>query len=161
DKAPTVEPGKDDAGRKKYREAWKAWWNDHGSKMEVAKLEAASKMLGFTLVVLLDKGKVIDLDSTNKPRFELAGLDFPLDVQLLDDDRGLVAEHDGNRVSERSKKGEVVWEKKVDSPLAAQRLPGGNTFICSRTHLLEFDKDGKEVFSYANPGGDQFMRATK
>src|SRR5262249_41595568 len=50
DKAPTVEPGKDDAGRKKYREAWKAWWDEHGSKADVAKLEEASKALGYTLV---------------------------------------------------------------------------------------------------------------
>src|SRR5262249_29224851 len=117
--------------------------------------------LGYTLVVLLDKGKVIELDNANKPRLELEGLEFPLDVQLLPGDHVLAAEHNGNRVTERDKKGEVVWEKKVDSPRAAQRLPSGNTFVGTRTQLLEFDKDGKEVFSYSSPRGEQFMKAMK
>jgi hypothetical protein len=161
DKAPTVPPGTDEAGRKKYREAWKTWWDDHGSKADVAKLEEAGKPLGYTLVVLLDKGKVMELDKDNKPRLELEGFDFPLDVQLLPGDHVLVAEHNGGRVTERDKKGAIVWEKKVDGPLAAQRLPTGNTFVCSRTQLLEFDKAGKEVFSYSSPRGEQFMKAMK
>jgi hypothetical protein len=161
DKAPAVSPGTDDAGRKKYREAWKSWWNDHGAKIDLAKLEEATKTLGFTLVVLLDKGKVIDLDNANKPRLEFDGLEFPLDVQLLPGDHLLAAEHNGGRVTERDKKGDVVWQKKVDSPLVAQRLPNGNTFICTRTQMLEFDKDGKEVFTYTSPRGEQFMKAMK
>jgi HEAT repeat protein len=161
DKAPTVYPGRDEAEHKKYREAWKTWWTDHGSKLDLAKVDEANKPLGYTLVVLLDKGKVIDLDNKNKPRFEIENLEFPLDVQLLPEDHVLVAEHNGGRVTERDKKGEVVWEKKVDSPLVAQRLPNGNTFVCTRTQLLELDKSGKEVFNYSSPRGEQFMKAMK
>ncbi len=43
DKSPTVAPGTDDAGRKKYREAWEAWWKDQGPKLDVAKLEEAAR----------------------------------------------------------------------------------------------------------------------
>lgn len=161
DKAPAVYPGNDDASHKKYREAWKAWWNEQGAKLDLAKIEEANKPLGYTLIVLLDKGKVIDLDNMNKPRFEIGDLEFPLDVQFLPEDHVLVAEYNGNRVTERNKKGEIVWEKKVDAPLVAQRLPNGHTFICTRTHLFEFDKDGKEVYSYTSPRGEQFMKATK
>ena len=161
DKAPAAYFPNDEAGHKKHREAWQAWWTEQGSKLDLAKLEETSKTLGCTLVVLLDKGKIIDLDNANKPRFEIDNLDFPLDAQLLPDDHVLLAEHNGGRVTERDKKGEVVWEKKVDMPLVAQRLPNGNTFICTRTQLLEFDKAGKEVFNYSSPRGEQFMKAMK
>src|SRR5262249_28378043 len=76
--------------------------------------------------------------------------------------RILVAEHDAGRVTERDLKGEIKWEYKTEEPLAAQRLPNGNTFVVSRRQLVELDKDGKtEVFSYARPDGGLFMKAQK
>src|SRR5262249_31807925 len=57
--------------------------------------------------------------------------------------------------------GNVLWEKKVDGPLAAQRLPNGNTFIATRYELLEVNRDGKQVFSHARPGEDLIMKAQK
>ena len=99
DKGPSIYPGSDEASRKKYHEAWKAWWTEHGEKIDLTKLEEAGKTLGYTLVVLIDKGKVIDLDNANKPRFEIGDLELPLDIQLLPDDHVLVAEHIGNRVT--------------------------------------------------------------
>jgi len=46
---------------------------------------------------------------------------LPLDVQLLPGDRVLIAEHDGGRVSLRSKTGEGLWERKLLQPLVALR----------------------------------------
>src|SRR5262249_20243011 len=43
----------------------------------------------------------------------------------------------------------------------AQRLPNGNTFIGTRTRLFEVTREGKEVFTYARPGGEMFMRAAR
>jgi hypothetical protein len=162
DKAPTQVAGSDAATRRKYREAWEAWWKEHQAKVEPALLARAGKSLGFTLVVLLDVGQVMDLDAANRPRWRIDGLGFPLDVQLLPgDERILVAEHNANRVTERDTKGRVVWEHRVQGPLAAQRLPNGNTFITTRNRLMEVDKDGKEVSGYSRPGGDMFMKAQK
>jgi hypothetical protein len=161
DKSPPEPPGADDASRRKYREAWAAWWKENGPGLDAAKLEEATRTLGCTTVVLLDKGTIIDLDATNKPRFEITGLEFPLDAQYLSGDRVLVAEHNGNRVTERDKTGKVKWEKKVEGPLVAQRLPNGNTFIATRTALIEVDKEGKEVSNYVRPRGEQIMRAQK
>lgn len=160
-KTPPEPPGTDEASRRKYREAWAAWWKENGPGLDAAKLEEATRTLGCTLVVLLDLGRIIDLDGANKPRFEIGGLEFPLDAQYLPGDRVLVAEHNGNRVTERDKTGKIVWEVKVDGPLVAQRLPNGNTFIAQRTSLLEVDKTGKEVFRYVRPRGEQIMRAQK
>src|SRR5262249_41992077 len=56
---------------------------------------------------------------------------------------------------------EVVWEKEISSPLMAQRLPNGNTFIANYTQLLEVDRAGKVVSTQAPPDGDTIMRARK
>ena len=59
----------------------------------------------------------------------------------------MVAEHNGNRVTERNRNGEIVWEQRVPQPLAAQRLPNGNTFIATQTQFVEVDPSGKPVMT--------------
>jgi HEAT repeat protein len=162
DKAPAEAAGADAPARRRYREAWEAWWKQQQARIDPAALEKASRTLGFTLVVLLDAGQVIDLDGGNRPRWQVGGLMFPLDVQLLPgDERILVAEHRGNRVTERDLQGRVLWEYAVPGPLAAQRLRNGNTFITTRERLLEVNRLGAEVFSYTRPTGELFMKAQK
>jgi hypothetical protein len=150
DKAPQTPGGADDASRRKFRDAWAAWWKDSGKDLDLAKLEQAAKTLGFTMVVLLDAGKVVDLDASNRVRWSIEGLQKPLDAQMLAGERVLVAEHDADRVTERNRKNEILWEKQITGPLMAQRLPNGNTVIATRTQVVEFDKTGKTVFTY-NP----------
>ena len=161
DKSPTVAPGTDEAGRKKYREAWEGWWKEHGPKVDVARLEEAARSRNYTMVVLLDKGTVLDLDEGNKERWRVEELRLPLDAQILPGERVLVAEHDGGRVSERNRTGEVLWQHRIDMPLVAQRLQNGNTFIATRTQLIELDRDGKVVFNHFPPSGELIMRAQK
>jgi len=86
---------------------------------------------------------------------------FPLDVQPLPGDRVLLAEQEANRVTERDHKGNVVWERKIEAPLVAQRLRNGNTFIANRNLLTEVDREGKQLYSHALPGGTFVMRAAK
>jgi hypothetical protein len=65
-------------------------------------------------------------------------------------------------VTEReTKTGQIVWEHPVDSPLVAQRLANGNTFIATSSGMIEIDKTGKEVFSYAPRNGEYIMKAEK
>lgn len=161
DKAPNVPPGSDDAGKKKQVEAWLAWWKEAGDKLDPARLADAARTLNYTLVVLLDLGRIVYLDERNQPVWQIENLQFPLDAQLLPGDRVLVAEHNGNRITERNKKNEILWEKKLEGPLVAQRLPNGNTFIATRTSLLELDKAGKEIFNYQRPGGELIMKAQR
>jgi hypothetical protein len=159
---PATVYGTDADARRKYRVAWEAWWKERSGKLEPASLERASRMLGFTTVVLLDEGVIEDLDADNRPRWKIDNLSKPLDAQLLPgDERILVAEHSANRVSERDVKGKIVWKHSVIGPLAAQRLSNGNTFITTTQELMEIDKNGKEVFRYSRPDGGAFMRATK
>jgi HEAT repeat protein len=160
--APYDRVGADPAVRQRRRQAWEAWWSENRERLAVAQLRNATRTLDDTLVVLLDRGEVVYLDAANRPVWTIRGLALPLDAQLLPGrDRVLIAEHDGNRVTERDLKGDVKWEFKEEECLAAQRLRNGNTFIASRRRLLEVDNDGKEVFSYTRPDGGIFMKALK
>jgi HEAT repeat protein len=161
DKAPTVPAGTDEAGRRKYRDAWAAWWREQGPKVDLDRLDATPALHGYTMMILLDQGQLLEVDANNKERWHIDGLQFPLDAQMLPGDRVLVAENGANRVTERNLKGEVLWEVKTEAPLMAQRLPNGNTFIGTRTRLLEVTREGKEVFNYTRPGGEMFMRAAR
>jgi hypothetical protein len=159
---PSGMPVADQSERHKYREVWETWWKDHQDRIEPSHLQQASRSLGYTLVVLLDRSTIALLDRAKESRWTIGDVQMPLDVQLLPGEkRVLVAEHQANRVSERNLRGEIVWKKTIEEPLAAQRLPNGHTFIATRTQLLEVDKDGKVVFTYSRPDGGNFMRAVK
>jgi HEAT repeat protein len=159
--APAVPLGRDDLSRSKCRAAWAAWWKDNAVRADLSRIEGADRPLGYTLIVMINAGEVIELDAHDRKRYGVSGLVLPLDAQMLPGDRLLVAEHDGNRVSEWNRKGELVWEYKVETPLMAQRLTNGNTFIASTYRLLEVDRQGKEIFNYSRPGGEPFMKALK
>jgi hypothetical protein len=161
DKAPDAVPGNDAESRRKYRDAWARWWKDEGGALDMARLDAAGRFLGYTMIVLLDAGRILEVDAANKPRWQIDGLGFPLDTQYLPGERVLVAEYKAGRVTERNRKGDVLWEKRVDDPLAAQRLANGHTFIATPFQLLEVDGSGKQVFSYVRPQGDRIMKAQK
>ncbi|HXG12588.1 MAG TPA: HEAT repeat domain-containing protein [Gemmataceae bacterium] len=160
DQAPTTAPGSDAVSRRKYRDAWADWWAKQGEKSDLARLDPP-QLHGYTMVILLDQGRLMELDAKNRPRWQIEGLQFPLDAQLLPGERVLIAEQAGNKVTERNLKGEVLWQKQVPDPLVAQRLPNGNTFIATRTQLLELDRNGKEVFSHIPPAGELIMRAQR
>jgi HEAT repeat protein len=165
---PSVSLGPDAASRRKYRDAWLAWWKDNGQSVNLAKLRQRPRLLGYTLLVLLDEGKVLEVGPDNRSRWEISDLKLPLDAQMLPGDRVLIAEYYAQRVTERNTRGDILWSQHVVSPLvaqggplAAQRLPNGNTFIVTDSQLLEVDRDHKEVFSYSLPGGQRIMKATK
>jgi HEAT repeat protein len=162
DKAPAGDATANPSSRQRYRDDWKKWWDAEGGKLDLAKLEEATKPLGYTLVLLLDQGKATELDADKKPRWTVEGLEFPLDVQVLPNDRLLSAEHSGNRVTERDvKTGKVVWEYKITHPLVAQRLPNGNTFIAWQQGALEVDRAGKMIWEYTPANGETIMKAQK
>jgi HEAT repeat protein len=160
EKSPVL-AGSDTASRKKYRQAWEAWWKDHGAKIDLAVLEEHARYLGHTTVVLLDVKQVVDLDASNRVRWTIDNIQSALDVQRLPGEKVLLAEYGANRVTERDSKGTILWEKAVPEPLVAQRLANGNTFIANSAGLIEVDRDGKEVFNYNRPAGEEIKRARK
>src|SRR5262249_37550656 len=68
--------------------------------------------------------------------------------------RVLVAEHGANRVTERDRKGNILWQHGLTSqPVSCQRLPNGNTFIATYQELLEVTPDNKVVYRYPTGNG--------
>ncbi|GIW80496.1 MAG: hypothetical protein KatS3mg105_2303 [Gemmatales bacterium] len=161
DDAPHVALGRDEAGRKKCRDAWADWWRQHEGKFDPARLAETRKLLGYTLLVMLDQGRVFEVDQKNKVRWSFNGVQFPLDVQYLRNGHILLAEMNADRVTERDQTGKTIWSRSVPGPLMAQRLPSGNTFIANRVQLLEVDKTGKEIWTLTPPNGETVMRAKK
>jgi outer membrane protein assembly factor BamB len=129
------------------------------SKISDALLTVSARNYGKTLVVLLDAGKVIMLDSSNNILWKIDGLQFPLDAQILTDETVLIAEHQGNKVTERNKKGEILWEKKIDGPLAVQKLEDGSIFIASKSNVVFVDQKGKELSEFTPPNAEPIMKA--
>jgi hypothetical protein len=162
DKAPAVTSGSDAESRRVYRDAWALWWKDHGDNADLARLTQPAQLLGHTMIVLLDEGKLEELDRAKRVRWKIEDLAFPLDAQFLPGDRVLLAEQAANRVTERDLKGNIVWQKQILEPLMAQRLPSGATLIANRQQIIEVDREGKAPpATYTRPNGENIMRAQK
>jgi len=157
---PQVSLGNDEASRKKCRDAWSAWWKANEAKVDLALLQETPRLLGYTLVALLDEGQVVELGPQKQRRWAVDNLAFPLDIQTLPNGNVLVAEYQASRVAERDPKGEIVWEKRIVGPLVGQRLRNGNTFIATDSLLIEVDAKGKEVMTITLPG-ERIMKAMK
>lgn len=151
----------DPAVRRQCRAEWAAWWGKHGKGIDMARAFRGRELLGYTTIVLLDRGQILEVDAKKRERWKIENVVFPLDVQYLPGDRVLVAEYHVNRVTERDLKGKILWEKRFVTPQMAQRLPNGNTFICSDTLMVEVDREGKEVFTHGTENGDRIMKAVK
>jgi HEAT repeat protein len=158
DKSPPSLTATDDASRKKARDSWAEWWRLNKDKVDLSKFDQPDHLLGLTLVALMGRGRntgsVMELGHDGKPRWQIDGLNIPMDARMVGSDRVLIAEYSGGQVTERNTKGEVLWTQKVPFPLACQRLVNGNTFIVTRNQLLEVNRAGKEVFTHARPTSD-------
>jgi HEAT repeat protein len=150
EKAPTLELEGDDNARKKCREAWLAWWKDRGAKLDMARIDSAPRLHGYTVIgQYTNTGmvEVVEIGRDGKKRWSITGLTYAYDMQMLRGDRLLIPEYSSSRVTERDFKGNVKWELNVQNPINAQRLPNGHTFVAGRNRLVEVDRNKKEVFS--------------
>lgn len=144
--APAAPLGRDTASQQKCRNAWQLWWREHGEHVAMAALQDRERQLGYTLLVLLSDNRVVEWDRDGKPRWQINGLASPLDAEVLPGRRVLIAEHDSKRVTERTLRGEILWEKTFpEPPIHAQRLADGSTFVVTRKQLLEVDRAGKRT----------------
>jgi hypothetical protein len=158
DKAPEAPKPGDPAARRLYRDAWSAWWREHGNGVDLAaNLDPQRRLLAGTLIAQIDGdriGQVLELGADGKPAWSIGNLQFPVDVQVLPGKRLLIAEYVETKITERDFKGRVLSQKYLSSaPVNVQRLDNGNTFIATKAQLLEVDPAGKEVsiITQANP----------
>jgi HEAT repeat protein len=165
DRAPADLPsgdGEDNANRKKRHTAWADWWKANGERVALVDrypASAAERYHGYTLLVQIQTNSVVELGTDHKPRWQLNGLLGPQDAEVVGPDRVLVAEHNGQRVTERNLRGDILWQKQIPTgwPIRVQRLRNGHTFIVCRNMLLEVDRAGREVYSINRPANDVVM----
>jgi HEAT repeat protein len=143
--------------RKKCREAWEKWWKANEAKVDLAKLKTEEPLRGLTLTTEYDGdegGRVWEFGPDGKVRWQIKNLSGPNDVQLLPGGRVLVAERNGNVVTERDREGKVLWEYKVqNNAIAAQRLPNGNTLVCTFNELYEVSPEKKVIHQHMDQNG--------
>lgn len=153
DKAPLATMGEKPEERKRYRDAWADWWKNNAASTDLAKLISSPGYLGYTLLIEVSNnnsiGRVAEVGRDGKIRWQIGNLHYPVDAQVLPGERVLVTEWDGNKVIEYDFRGNQIWKKEGFTGRAtnSQRLPNGNTFICTTNELLEVDRTGKAVYT--------------
>jgi HEAT repeats len=154
DKAPESSPGDDAASRKRHRDAWASWWDANKGSADLGRLTASPTMLGYTLMAQINlnqnMGRVAEYDRAGKVRWFIDGINFPLDARMIGNNRVLIVEYQGLRVTERDLKGTIIWQYQGlgNNPISAQRLPNGHTFIATMAEIIEVDRDRKEYLRY-------------
>jgi HEAT repeat protein len=152
DKAPNEVVSTDAASRTRVVEAWTKWWNEIGKTIDLARIDLHDREGRFFLIVESwnragKGGRVMEVDPTGKVRWEIAGLTWPIDAQLIRGGNVLVVEQNV-KVSERTRGNKVVWEKPFPSVFHAERLADGSTFIAQRNQLQIIDRAGKQTFNH-------------
>jgi HEAT repeat protein len=143
--------------REKCKTAWEGWWKVNAARVNLTR--TTQPRLFRNLNIICDcnivglTGRVWVCGPDGKERWRIDGIKNPADVELLPGDRYLIAECQGYVVTERDRKGTVLWEHKVKSnPVSCQRLRNGNTFIATYNEILEVTRAGKVVYSHNKPG---------
>jgi HEAT repeat protein len=156
EKAPKAPSDGGEEGRKKYADAWLAWWKAEGATVDLGRRHTTEELwLGHTLIMVGGHdGKVIELGRDSKPLWRIDNVPFPVDGWVLPGNRVLIAEWNGAKVTERDFKGKILWEKAgTGRPTTVQRLPNGHTFIATDSVLFEVDRGGTVVLNLTDLGG--------
>jgi hypothetical protein len=153
-----VPPGCDDEDAARRHAAWEGWWAAHGRTLDLRRTGRPTRSLGYTLIAQLSlqgEGEVLETDATGRVRWRRKGLHHPIDVQLLNGDRFLVAEHESRTVTEKTLEGKVLWQRTVPGVLlGARRLESGRTFVVTRDRVFEVDAEGGESHAVDRPSAD-------
>lgn len=158
----------DDAARGKYRDAWAAWWKRHGDRVDLTKIDLTPRWHGYTLAVCFlsvrgrgaRSGSILELDGQGRTRWQIQGLNRPVDAQVLGENRILVTEYIPGQITERNRNGDVLRRLNInENPLSARRLPNGHTFITARNRVFEVDRDDKEVWSVTGNRAEMIVAA--
>jgi hypothetical protein len=153
---PAVSLGPDKAGREKARDEWKKWWEANEKKVDLTKLDQESSF-GLTIVCELQArggqiGRVVALGGDGKERWNVKGLNTPLDAVPLAGKKVLIAEHNRNRIVEREIDGKEIWSENINQPVNVGRLPNGITWAVGRNQIIEWERgdksNKKQVFTF-------------
>lgn len=137
-------------------DAWSKWWKHRPAQADIKALSSKRPESGQIVLTCSGTGvknaKIIGLGPDKELVWQIEGLRYPVDVQILGKNRVLIAEYLGRRVTERDLKGNILWDRSVPLPIACQRLPGGLTFIACRQQLMVVDRQGRDTLAYYHTG---------
>jgi len=153
-----VMPDTDDAKAwARYRENLAGWWKEKGEKVDLKKVDFDGVGRAYMIACYYSYngkqrgGKVIELDKDGKiikHELELEQIAYPYFAAKARNDRILICDWQGAKVSERDlKTKKVIWETQANPnsrPVSAERLPNGNTLIVGQNSVIEVNREGKE-----------------
>lgn len=160
-KAPGSLQSQDPSHRRAAAQQWQAWWVHNAAAIDLTRIDFDHPRRGYTLFCEYDGGPrggcVWLAGRDGKPRWEVSGLLGPNDARLLPNGRILIAERNGNRVTERDRKGNILWEKRVEGgAIACQRLHNGNTLITTWSDVIEVERSGRVVWRFTHSRGMRY-----
>lgn len=155
EKIPFVLTADTPEARQKSKAAWLDWWNKNGEKIPLTRLTSEPALRGLTLIGEVDGNpgnRVFEVDREGKKTWELRNCGGPVDVQALPNGNILIAEYYTSQVTERNRKGDIVWKSPPlgGNATSAQRLPNGNTLVSTHQGVMEFDRSGKRLGEFPN-----------
>jgi hypothetical protein len=175
DSKPDAKFGKSDEQLKKAKDAWTAWWGKKGEKLDLVKFDFKPRITGFTDIIEYDyRGygvyRVVTLGPDLKEKAKIGGtgvnqINYPSDVKKLANGNYLIAEQNGNRITERDSTGKIVKTTNVSQPLSIDLIPDGGIVVVCRNQVVQFDKEMKTTWTFQRaqydimggrrlPGGD-------
>lgn len=121
----------------------------------------ARKLRNGHVVLATAVGKIVDLDQSGKEirSFDTGGVVNWSSLEALPNGHILACCNPG-KVVEFDAFGKRVWECAVPNAVCAQRLPNGNTLVCSSEghQVLEVDRTGKEIWVHKTEGRPWHVR---
>ncbi len=144
----------------KARDAWHGWWKEKGDKIDFVKLEFKPRIQGFTDIIEMDyrgygQGRIVCLGPDLKEKWRITGVNNPTDVKVAPNGRIWVVESNNNQITERNTAGTVLNRRNAfQQPLNIDLLPDGGMLVVCRNQVMEWDKEGKQVWAYPRPNYD-------
>ncbi len=146
-----------DENRKRRADVWDKWWRENRTKVAMLDRYSPSRErdLGFTLLIQTNHNLLVEWDKEKKVRWQMTGLNQPMDAQVLPGNRVLVVEQNPPRVTERNLKGDILWSASIPFwPKSVERLSNGQTFVACQGALVTLDRGGRQVSKIDRPGND-------
>ncbi len=114
---------------------------------------AARKLRDGQIVLVSNQGYCARLDASGKEskRFNIQNGASTNYIDITKKGHVLIPQQWNNKLFEYDPDGKLVWEGNIHQPMAASRLPNGNTLVSSQMwpyKLFEMDKTGKVVWEF-------------
>jgi hypothetical protein len=152
---PEVFYGPEPAARAATVQAWKKWWKEKGHAIDLVRADS-KRHSGAYLVVEYQgpkgSGRVLEVNAAGKIRWQIEGLNYPWDAQVLPNGHVLLVEQ-GNRLSERSRDGKVVWDQIIPNLVHCEAQSNGQIFVVTRNSVQLLDRARKPVLNHPHTNG--------